>query len=166
MFTRRDLLRSTMVLAVVSAGPAFAGTEESESKTTIDVKFWDNPDKPMQTDLAYGSGGDMSKANMGFKLSTDSVPAGEITFVGTNTSEDLIHEMVVAPLPPNGKPLPYDKKDQEVDEDAAGAIGEISELDPGKTARVTLHLAAGKYILFCNITGHFAGGMWSILTVT
>ena len=28
-----------------------------------------------------------------------------------------------------------------------------------------LHLTPGKYLLFCNIPGHFANGMWTEVTV-
>jgi uncharacterized cupredoxin-like copper-binding protein len=103
--------------------------------------------------------------NMGFTLSADTVDAGEVLFNGTNASANIEHEMIVAPLPADGAPLPYNTEGQEVDEDAAGALGEIPETEPGEKGSLTLHLNAGKYILFCNIEGHYAAGMWAILTV-
>jgi uncharacterized cupredoxin-like copper-binding protein len=62
-------------------------------------------------------------------------------------------------------PLPYIDAENRVDEDAAGHLGEVSELDPGKTGALRLHLAPGKYLLFCNVPGHFANGMWTEVTV-
>jgi uncharacterized cupredoxin-like copper-binding protein len=29
---------------------------------------------------------------------------------------------------------------------------------------VTLNLEPGSYVLFCNIPGHYMGGMWSVIT--
>jgi hypothetical protein len=44
--------------------------------------------------------------------------------------------------------------------------GEVSELDPGKSGSVTVALKAGKYLLICNVPGHFGAGMWTEFTVT
>ena len=45
------------------------------------------------------------------------------------------------------------------------ALGEIPETAPGKTGSVTLTLKAGKYLLACNIVGHYQLGMHRTLTV-
>lgn len=44
-----------------------------------------------------------------------------------------------------------------VDEDKAGDKGEVSELDPGKSGTLTVELKAGKYLLICNVPGHYGG---------
>ena len=49
--------------------------------------------------------------------------------------------------------------------DKIAYVGEVSELDPGKTGTLTKPLKAGTYILMCNVAGHFAAGMWTLLTV-
>jgi uncharacterized cupredoxin-like copper-binding protein len=46
-----------------------------------------------------------------------------------------------------------------------GHLGEVSELDPHKTGALTVDLAPGTYVLYCNIPGHFDGGMWTTVTV-
>ena len=63
------------------------------------------------------------------------------------------------------KPLPYIAAESEVDEDGIGDLGEVSELEPGKSGSLTLNLRPGKYVLFCNVPGHYMGGMWTLLTV-
>lgn len=161
---RRVLLVAAMAAPFASRVPAHAQTE-GETESTIDVEFWDTPDTDMPTGLGYGMGGDMSAATMGIKASANEVPAGEIHFNGVNTSSDNVHEMVVAPLAEGETELPYDADLQRVDEDAANSIGEISELEPGEKGEVTLHLQPGRYILYCNIPGHYAAGMWTLLTV-
>ena len=132
--------------------------------TTISVTLWDNgADKEMVTDLGMSGSGDHTMANMGIKLSQDAVKAGEVTFELTNASKETVHEMLVIPLQ-GDEPPPFNAEDNEVNEDTAGALGEIEETEPGKTGSATFNLVAGKYLLVCNIAGHYANGMWVVLT--
>lgn len=163
---------SRSVLACAFAGlmaaPAFAG----EMASTINVSMWDKgPESMGDMDAVHMMGvmesdEDMSDPTMGFTLDVAEVPAGEVTFVATNTSTAFEHEMVVAPVADTSVPLPYIEAEDRVDEDAAGAIGEIAETEPGESGTVTLHLDPGTYILFCNVPDHYAMGMWTLLTVT
>lgn len=157
---RRLAIGAAIALAFAVA-PAFA------KGTQVHVDLWDKgSDMQMMTGLGYGMpGADKSKATMGLKLSGDSAPAGEITFDVTNTSKDYVHEMIVSPLPPEGKQLPYVADENRVDEQAAGHLGEVEELDPGASGSLTILLKAGKYILYCNIPGHYTNGMWTEFTV-
>ena len=43
---------------------------------------------------------------------------------------------------------------------------EVSELDPGASGSLTVALQPGKYLLICNVPGHYASGMWTEFTVT
>jgi uncharacterized cupredoxin-like copper-binding protein len=159
---RRHLLAGAATgIMLISAFPALA------EGTTIKVTLWDSgANGPMDTDMGYKMAhADPSKAKMGVRLSADSAPAGEINFDVTNSSKVFVHEMIVIPVPANGKPLPYNADKLSIDEDAAGAIGEVSEREPGQSGSLTLHLKAGKYLLLCNVPGHYAGGMWSMFTV-
>ncbi len=47
-----------------------------------------------------------------------------------------------------------------------GALGEVADLEPGKDGTLTVSLPAGKYVLLCNLPGHFAGGMYATLDVS
>jgi hypothetical protein len=82
----------------------------------------------------------------------DNVKAGSITFEVFNEGPTHKHEFVVVKtdLAPNALPT---KADGSVDETGAGiqVIGEVEEFDVGKTESTTLTLAAGKYVLFCNV---------------
>ena len=56
----------------------------------------------------------------------------------------------------------------EVNESKAGTVNcEIakSELGPGESASVVCDLAPGKYVLFCNLWGHYKDGMYSAFEV-
>ncbi len=151
---------AALVAAVTFAIPASAGT-------TVTVDLWDaGPDLTMVDNLRIADNPDLSKAPMGIKISQMTVPAGTITFNATNSSKDIEHEMVVGELPDKAAGLPYKANSGRVDENVPGAnIGEIAELEPGETGTLTLTLHAGTYALYCNVAGHYASGMWVILTV-
>jgi uncharacterized cupredoxin-like copper-binding protein len=136
--------------------------------TVINVDLWDKgADVEMPTGITYATPGlDLSKATMGIKLSRKSAPAGVVTFRVTNISKDTIHEMIVMQLQDPKKPLPYVDKENRVDEDKAGDKGEVSELDPGKAGSLTIPLKPAKYLLICNVPGHYAAGMWVEFEVT
>ncbi len=103
---------------------------------------------------------------MEFQLSKSTVPAGTVEFRVTNKGR-LAHEMVVikTDLPVDKLPL----KGQRLDEDKAGKkIGEIEddELKSGATKTLKVNLTPGKYLIVCNLPGHFQAGMKKVLTVT
>lgn len=152
-------LLGSVLVAALAVSPAFAAT-------VIKADLWDKgADMEMMTGMGMGMHGNMTMATMGIKLSADSAPAGEITFTATNTSKDTIHEMVLAPVTSPDEVLPYDETMQKVDEDAAGHLGEVAELEPGASGSLTLTMKPGTYILYCNIPGHYAAGMWTLFTV-
>jgi uncharacterized cupredoxin-like copper-binding protein len=152
-------------LTVLTATISLVGTGWAHD-SVVNVSLWDKGgDAGMATGLGMGMGGDMSKATMGIKLSTNVVEAGKVTFEVANSSKDNIHEMVIAPITKDQAPLPYIASESEVDEDNIGDLGEVSELDPGKDGSLTLNLKPGKYVLFCNVAGHYMNGMWALLTV-
>jgi uncharacterized cupredoxin-like copper-binding protein len=153
----KSIASATLAIALVVV-PASAAT-------TINVKLWDKGSgADMATNRGIGMSGDMSAKTMGVDLSVSSVKAGDITFKVVNSSQETIHEMVVFPYK-DGEKIPFSEKDAKIDEDQAGHLGEVSELDPSKNGALTLNLKPGKYVLTCNIPGHYMNGMWAILTV-
>jgi len=100
-----------------------------------------------------------------FKLKPDvvSVKAGAVRVKAKNVG-DGEHELVVAAsdLKPGALPT---KAGGDVDEDALNVIGEVSETPPGKTGATTLDLVPNKYVMFCNVAGHYAAGMYGRLKV-
>jgi uncharacterized cupredoxin-like copper-binding protein len=89
--------------------------------------------------------------------STTSVPAGKVEFMARNVGQ-VTHELMVerAPIKMDGPGQP--------NEDAA--LGMIQDMAPGASGKMTLNLKPGMYMLFCNITGHFAAGQHTMLRVT
>jgi uncharacterized cupredoxin-like copper-binding protein len=166
-FTRRAAVALLgLGLTGFNAFPVFAAGSE------IQVSLWDKGDtsmdmmgqvKPMGMAMA---GADMSMAMMGIKIDQTEVPTGEATFRVTNDSTGMIHEMVLAPVADASTPLPYIDDEQKVDEDAAGHLGEVAELEPGQSGTLSMTLKPGTYILYCNIPGHYVMGMWTLLKVS
>jgi uncharacterized cupredoxin-like copper-binding protein len=169
---RKDLVNTLVrraALALFSSVLLTAASGAAMAATTIHVSLWDKgADMQMVTGMEYEPGKtiDMSKATMGIKAMPDQAKAGVVTFKVTNNSKDTIHEMIVMQLDANADALPYIASENTVDEDTAGDKGEVSELDPGASGSLTVNLKAGKYLLICNVPGHYASGMWTQFTVT
>ena len=87
---------------------------------------------------------------------------GKVTFTFKNTGNRQ-HEMIVLKTDEAFDQLKVGA-DNKVSEDAS--VGEISETDQGKTVTKTFDLAAGSYVLVCNIEKHYNQGMRSAFTVT
>lgn len=176
-----------VTIALIAAGLSLSAIGAANAAgTTVNVSLWDKGDHatemlgsapPMGMAMGAGPGnmapqgkgmmrGAGQRGPMGISLDRETVPAGEVTFKAVNDSKTMVHEMVVAPVADTAKPLPYIKNEERVDEDAAGHLGEVAELEPGQSGALTLTLKPGTYILYCNIPGHYMLGMWSLLTVT
>ena len=164
MYLPHSALQFAAACTIVAAlaAPALA----DEGGAIVGVTLWDKgTSAPMTNDEGMGMMNEgMANSNMGIKLDKTAVNAGEVKFKVNNSSQETEHEMIILPVPADGN-LPYDEKEARFDEDKAGALGEVSELAPGKSGEVTLHLKPGKYVLSCNVANHFANGMWTTLTV-
>lgn len=159
------LLQKTAAIFTTLAIAGFAGTALA-APSVIKVTLFDlGSGATMATDLGMTMGGDKSKAVMKVAAAPQFAKAGEVTFQVTNNSKDLVHEMILVKLKDEKTALPFVAADNKVDEDAAGHLGEVSELDPGKSGSLTLALDPGIYILFCNLPGHYMAGMWTTVTV-
>ena len=169
MSRRRALLSMCLLLPIAAPVMAVATASSSEAAgTVVNVSLWDQgADKPMATDLGFPAPGkDMSQATMGIAVSQDTVKAGQTFFEVLNSSEDQYHEMIVAKLRDLAQVFPYNSNESRVEEDNIETLGEVSELEPGQSGGLRLDLKPGEYLLFCNIPGHFAAGMWTVFTVT
>ncbi len=56
--------------------------------------------------------------------------------------------------------------DEEKMDQIAEEGGEIPDVEAGKTESGNFKLTPGKYVMFCNLPGHYAQGMYGTLTVT
>jgi uncharacterized cupredoxin-like copper-binding protein len=97
--------------------------------------------------------------------SVASLPAGRVTFQASNKGPSE-HEFVVLKTSLAPKTLPLEKG--AITEDAKGieSVGEVEGLLSGKTKSTTIELAPGRYLLVCNIPGHYLAGMVTPFTVS
>jgi uncharacterized cupredoxin-like copper-binding protein len=129
--------------------------------------------------LACGAAASPSPTNVSVDLiefavapSTTSAPAGKITFAVTNKGPKDTHEFVVVKTDLDPLALPTDATGAVV-EDSPGLTvsGEVEDLAVGATENLTVDLAAGKYVLICNIydetekEAHYKLGMVVAFTV-
>lgn len=85
------------------------------------------------------------------------VKAGEIRFDIENDGAN-VHEFVV--LKSDADPASFPVVDGTIDEEAAGTSpGEVEDIQPGKSDIGTMRLSPGKYVLICNLPGHYQQGM-------
>jgi uncharacterized cupredoxin-like copper-binding protein len=151
-----------LAFLAVPAAPAFADA-------TVNVSLLDKGgamDLSKNMMMGMGVKANMKKAIMSIKIDKKTVPAGNVTFKVKNASRETLHEMLVAPIASEATVLPFIEAENRVDEEKSGGLGEVSELEPGKSGALTLELKPGLYILYCNVPGHYTAGMWTVLKVT
>ena len=87
--------------------------------------------------------------------SVASVRAGKITFVARNVGQ-LDHNLVVlrTKLAPGKLPVVGASAEE------VGRVGKTPVFSPRQTRRLALTLKAGKYVLICNVPGHYKAGMF------
>ena len=124
------------------------------------------------------SGGDGTAIQVGLQEwavvpGSDSVAAGSVTFQVTNTGPDDVHEFVVLKTDLDAGALPVDENGAVTEEgEGIEVVDEIEDVAVGDTPVLTVTLAAGKYVLLCNIydetekEAHYKMGMRIGFTAT
>ena len=101
--------------------------------------------------------------------SATTVPAGAVTLRIHNAGPDQ-HELIILPLhrgeQPGGLPLRADGFTVNEELLQSQEPGSINPQEPGHTEELVVHLAPGRYVLFCNMEGHYMAGMHRLLVVT
>ncbi len=94
------------------------------------------------------------------------VPAGTVRFRILNQGPST-HELNVIRTARAPDKLPLQRDGLTVDEDAPGLdhIDEAEGLDIDDRRTLVLRLAPGHYVLYCNMEGHYLGGMHAAFTV-
>ena len=117
-------------------------------------------------------GGAARTTMMQVLVTPSTAPAGTVSLRVTNTGV-MTHELVVLPLP-DGQAVGDRAVGTDGRVDETGSLGEVSRtcgagsgdgLASGSTGWTSLQLTAGRYELVCNLTGHYAAGMFALLTV-
>ena len=152
--------------SVCAVGALLTGAAHAAS--TVLVSLQDNGqslDLSKNLGMTMDKHPDMKMAPMSVKINVTKVSPGKVTFMVVNASKETVHEIILSPVKDENVLLPYIDNENRVDEEKAGHLGEVSELDPGKKGTLTVDLKLGSYILYCNIPGHYGAGMWTKLKV-
>lgn len=88
-----------------------------------------------------------------FKASAPTVAAGKVTFVVRNAGK-MPHEFLILRTDTPAKAL----KMRGLKAVETGAKGRIRAFAAGSVKRLTVNLAPGKYVLLCNMPGHYKAG--------
>lgn len=95
--------------------------------------------------------------------SSATASAGSVTFNVTN-SGTTIHEFVVVKTDTKAADLTV--VDNKIDESVLTPVDEIEDIEAGATPTLTVDLAAGHYVLLCNIETHYSQGMYADFDVS
>lgn len=158
-------LRTFMAsIAIAACGLATAAHSESVVKVTL-------IDKVGALDLSKSMGlgmamhGDMKKAPMGININPKVVPSGNVKFNVTNLASAFMHEVIITRVKDENAALPFIADKNMLDQEALRTLGEVAEINPSKSASLTIEMPPGKYLLYCNLPGHFMAGMWTVIEV-
>jgi uncharacterized cupredoxin-like copper-binding protein len=164
------ILHSLTICVILSSLTACANHKTAQSSslnhasTQASPSAMSSPAKSQET--PKGTKINVTAKEMLFQLSSPTAPAGLVEFVVKNEGKKP-HEFVVLKNDLLDKKLPL--KGGSLDEDAKGLknLGEINEskLTSGTTQTLQLNLTPGRYLLVCNLPGHFQAGMKTEFTV-
>lgn len=95
-----------------------------------------------------------------FKITADAakVSAGDVTFTISNKGA-ATHEFVVVKTDIAPDALPKTTDGLVAEGGALTKIDEVEDVTPGTSKTMTVKLEPGKYVFFCNLAGHYIGGM-------
>jgi uncharacterized cupredoxin-like copper-binding protein len=135
------------VIAVASVAVIGCGGGGKSSATTKKPAAT----KPASSQIAAKLG------EFSIKLDHATAASGNVTFSIHNGGK-ATHEFVVLKTDQAADALPTGADG--VSEKGAGTrIKEAEDIKPGTTASLTANFARGRYVLICNLSGHYHGGM-------
>jgi hypothetical protein len=114
-----------------------------------------------------GAGGTavrVTESDFHIATSTAHVSSSDVSLRIHNDGPDE-HELIVAPWRQGGLPMRSDGFTVNEEALQSSEPGAIDPQSPGGTENLSLHLAPGRYVLFCNMEGHYMGGMHTVLVV-
>ena len=111
-----------------------------------------------------GPGGDVAVTLRDFSLNVEpaTFSSGDITF-GIQNDGPSAHEFVIFRSDEEPGQLPVDNG--LIPEDQVDLVDEVEDIAPGTNTTISVNLAAGSYVLVCNLSDHYEAGMYSGFTV-
>jgi uncharacterized cupredoxin-like copper-binding protein len=115
--------------------------------------------------VPQSAGLDVTLKDFEITPSQQTVAAGNVVIRVHNDAE-VTHQFIVvrSDLPADG--LPVGRDGLSVNEEWLTAMGGLDEVPEAQTGALQLDLQPGRYVFFCNLEGHYLGGMHAVLEVT
>jgi uncharacterized cupredoxin-like copper-binding protein len=119
--------------------------------------------EPVDTDV------DIDLHEFSIDPSRTSARPGTVTFQVQNTGE-IAHELLVIDTELGHAELPRLEDNSGADESQLDIVGRLAPVDPGDDAELAVTLAAGNYVLICNLNtdsnSHYLSGMYDPFVVS
>lgn len=122
------------------------------------------PTEPTDQNPAEGVIVDVPHWEWEMAASADSAPAGTVTFNAINEGT-IPHNLRVAKTDLAPDALPVDEGTIMVDEEQVNVLASSRDLNVGEAEEMIVALQPGSYVLFCNVAGHYAAGLFTGFTV-
>jgi uncharacterized cupredoxin-like copper-binding protein len=157
-------ITSIPALLLLPAVLLLAGCGSSDSSSTATTTT------TTATKPSAGAGGGSLEINMDdfvFKPKNATADAGKTTISTTNEGA-VEHEMVLFRTDMNPAKLPTERDgsvDEEKLDEIAEEAGEIPDVEAGDSKSESFDLKPGRYVMFCNLPGHYKAGMYGTVTV-
>jgi uncharacterized cupredoxin-like copper-binding protein len=165
---RLSLLSTVLTIALAASIVAGCGGGNDDGETGTTATATENE---AATSGGGAGGGKRLTIKMGdyfFAPASGSAKAGKTVIEAPNEGS-VEHELVVFKTNMDPAKLPTEASggvDEEKLDEVAEEAGEVADVEAGETKSGSFELAPGKYVIFCNLPGHYAQGMYGTLTVT
>jgi uncharacterized cupredoxin-like copper-binding protein len=163
---RRALVISVVVLLLGGIAAACGDDKDGDgaARTATGVATEVAATEPTDQNPAEGVTVDVPHWEWEMAASADSAPAGTVTFNAINEGT-IPHNLRVAKTDLAPDALPVDEGTTMVDEEQLNVLASSRDLTVGEAEEVTVALEPGSYVLFCNVAGHYAAGLYAGFTV-
>jgi uncharacterized cupredoxin-like copper-binding protein len=166
MAVRTEVLASAAGLAAVALAGCGGGGDGSSATTASAATT-----QQKQTTAAATAGGSaltIKMSEFAFDPKNPTAAAGKVKVTAPNIGK-VEHELVL--FKTNREPGSFKVSKGRVNEEALEhaadieEVGEIADVEPGETKSETFKLTPGKYVMICNVSGHYKAGMYGSITV-
>lgn len=144
-----------VAVALLTAGGIWAAVRDDNQAESVIGE---------ETETPAPEGIGVSLAEFTVTLTEATAPAGEVIFNVMNDGGSIHNFRVISTSLAPGD-LPYDDEAFEVPEDEVDIIARTANLEVDETVQVVVELAAGPYVLICNVPPHYDSGMHAAFTV-
>jgi uncharacterized cupredoxin-like copper-binding protein len=172
MIARNGLLALLAIAAIAALPIAGCGDDDSTTSTTEASEAQEENEGGTTAAEGEGAGeGATLEIKMGDYFFD---PENAIAQQGTTTIDapnegKVEHELVVFKSNLDPAKLPTDSSgevdEEKLEQEGAEEAGEIEDVEAGESKSREFDLPPGKYVMFCNLPGHYERGMYGTITV-